>query len=33
MLFAYAGFENMGVPAGEYKNPRRDLPIFARRRN
>jgi basic amino acid/polyamine antiporter, APA family len=27
MLFAYAGFENVGVPAGEYKNPRRDLPI------
>ena len=27
MLFAYAGFENMGVPAGEYKNPRRDLPV------
>src|SRR6185436_9389928 len=27
MLFAYAGFENMGVPAGEYKNPRRDLPM------
>jgi amino acid transporter len=27
MLFAYAGFENLGVPAGEYKNPRRDLPI------
>ena len=27
MLFAYAGFENMGVPAGEYKNPRKDLPI------
>ncbi len=26
MLFAYAGFENLGVPAGEYKNPRRDLP-------
>src|SRR6185369_10749436 len=26
MLFAYAGFENMGVPAGEYRNPRRDLP-------
>lgn len=26
MLFAYAGFENMGVPAGEFKNPRRDLP-------
>src|SRR3954452_16051311 len=21
MLFAYAGFENLGVPAGEYKNP------------
>ena len=27
MLFAYAGFENLGVPAGEYKNPRRDLPL------
>src|SRR5258708_977949 len=26
MLFAYAGFENLGVPAGEYKNPQRDLP-------
>jgi APA family basic amino acid/polyamine antiporter len=26
MLFAYAGFENMGVPAGEFRNPRRDLP-------
>ncbi|HYM61774.1 MAG TPA: APC family permease [Thermoanaerobaculia bacterium] len=26
MLFAYAGFENMGVPAGEFKNPRKDLP-------
>jgi amino acid transporter len=26
MLFAYAGFENLGVPAGEFKNPRRDLP-------
>lgn len=26
MLFLYAGFENLGVPAGEYKNPRRDLP-------
>lgn len=26
MLFAYAGFENLGVPAGEYKNPRKDLP-------
>lgn len=27
LLFAYAGFENLGVPAGEYKNPRRDLPL------
>lgn len=27
MLFAYAGFENLGVPAGEYKNPRRDMPM------
>ena len=27
MLFAYAGFENLGVPAGEYKNPRKDLPL------
>jgi APA family basic amino acid/polyamine antiporter len=26
LLFAYAGFENMGVPAGEFRNPRRDLP-------
>src|SRR6266849_4437907 len=26
MLFAYAGFENLGVPSGEYKDPRRDLP-------
>jgi amino acid transporter len=26
MLFAYAGFENLGVPAGEYKDPRHDLP-------
>jgi amino acid transporter len=26
MLFAYAGFENMGVPAGEFRNPKRDLP-------
>jgi amino acid transporter len=26
MLFAYAGFENLGVAAGEFKNPRRDLP-------
>ncbi len=27
LLFAYAGFENLGVPAGEFKNPRRDLPM------
>ena len=27
MLFAYAGFENLGVPAGEFKNPRRDVPL------
>ena len=27
MLFAYAGFENLGVPAGEYRNPRKDLPL------
>ena len=27
VLFAYAGFENLGVPAGEFKNPRRDLPL------
>ncbi len=26
MLFAYAGFENMGVPAGEFRNPRQELP-------
>jgi amino acid transporter len=26
MLFAYAGFENMGVPAGEFRNPKRELP-------
>jgi basic amino acid/polyamine antiporter, APA family len=26
LLFAYAGFENLAIPAGEYKNPRRDLP-------
>ena len=26
MLFAYAGFENVAGPAGEYRNPRRDLP-------
>jgi amino acid transporter len=27
MLFAYAGFENLAAPAGEFKNPRRDLPL------
>lgn len=27
VLFAYAGFENLGVPAGEFKNPKRDLPM------
>jgi amino acid transporter len=27
MLFLYAGFENLGVPAGEYKNPRQHLPL------
>lgn len=27
LLFAYAGFENLGVPAGEYRNPGRDLPF------
>ena len=26
MLFAYAGFENMGVPAGEFRNPKTELP-------
>lgn len=27
LLFAYAGFENMPTAAGEYKNPRRDIPF------
>ena len=27
LLFAYAGFENIGAPAGEFKNPRRDVPF------
>ncbi len=27
LLFAYAGFENTPVAAGEYKNPRRDVPF------
>src|SRR4029077_6858947 len=27
LLFAYAGFENNAAPAGEFKNPRRDVPF------
>jgi len=27
LLFAYAGFENTPASAGEYRNPRRDVPI------
>lgn len=27
MLFAYAGFENTPAAAGEYRNPRRDVPF------
>ena len=27
LLYAYAGFENTGAPAGEFKNPRRDIPF------
>lgn len=27
LLFAYAGFENTATPAGEYKNPQRDVPF------
>ncbi len=27
VLFAYAGFENTPAPAGEFKNPRRDVPF------
>jgi amino acid transporter len=27
VLFAYAGFENTAAPAGEFKNPRRDIPF------
>ena len=26
-LFAYTGFEHLSVPAGEMKNPRKDIPI------
>ena len=27
LLYAYAGFENTAAPAGEFKNPRRDVPF------
>jgi basic amino acid/polyamine antiporter, APA family len=27
VLFAYAGFENIAAPAGEFKNPKRDIPF------
>ncbi len=27
LLFAYAGFENTAAPAGEFKQPRRDVPF------
>jgi amino acid transporter len=27
VLFAYAGFENTAAPAGEFKNPQRDVPF------
>jgi APA family basic amino acid/polyamine antiporter len=27
LLFAYAGFENTAAPAGEFKNPKRDVPF------
>jgi amino acid transporter len=27
VLFAYAGFENTPAPAGEFKNPKRDVPF------
>lgn len=27
VLYAYAGFENTPAPAGEFKNPRRDVPF------
>ncbi len=27
LLFAYAGFENATAPAGEYRNPRKDVPF------
>jgi APA family basic amino acid/polyamine antiporter len=27
LLFAYSGFENTPAPAGEYRDPRRDVPV------
>jgi len=27
LLFAYAGFENTAAPAGEFRNPKRDVPF------
>jgi basic amino acid/polyamine antiporter, APA family len=27
VLYAYSGFENTGAPAGEFRNPRRDVPF------
>ena len=27
VLFAYAGFENTAAPAGEFRNPKRDIPF------
>ena len=27
LLFAYAGFENTAAAAGEFRNPRRDIPF------
>jgi len=27
LIFAYGGFENTAAPAGEFKNPRRDIPF------
>ncbi len=27
LMFAYAGFENTPAPAGEYRNPKKDVPI------
>jgi amino acid transporter len=27
VLFAYSGFENTAAPAGEFKNPKRDVPF------